>query len=92
VTSGDDPVGIRNDGAVIQKHVDVVLGGQKRADVPVQDEVRQLGALDRLGDFRIRGMNQCADLATDVVLPARLGVDVSVDARIRLERHSGRER
>ena len=46
VASGDDPVGIRDDGAVVEEYVDVVLGREERADVALEHEVRLPGPLD----------------------------------------------
>ena len=40
VAAGDDSRRIRDDGAVVEKHVDVVLRRQQRADVALQYEVR----------------------------------------------------
>src|SRR5687767_12438857 len=39
VAGGDDVFGVRDDGAVVQEDIDVVLGGQQSAHVAVQDEV-----------------------------------------------------
>lgn len=33
VSAGDDPLGVGDDGAVEEEEVDVVLGGEQRADV-----------------------------------------------------------
>ncbi len=57
MTAGDGVLGVGDDGAVVEKDVDVVLGGQQRADIAVQDEVRAVTALDRLGDFRVGGVH-----------------------------------
>lgn len=60
----------------------MVLDRQQRADVAVQHEVRLVGALDGLGDLRVGGVDQVAHVAADGLLPARQGVDVSVNARV----------
>src|SRR6266498_2287643 len=53
VPAGDDPLGIRDDGAVVEEHVDVILRRQQRADVPAEHEVRTVGELDGLDDLRV---------------------------------------
>jgi hypothetical protein len=80
VASGDDSVGVRHDGAVVEKHVDVVLRRQQRADVALQHEVRELRALDRLLDRWIGSVHQRADLAADGLLPLGQRIDVGVNA------------
>src|ERR1700730_3798633 len=87
VTGGDDPVGIRDNGAVVEKYVDVVLRRQQRADVALQHEVRPVGALDGFGYLRVRGVDQVADLAADGLLPIGQGVDVGIHARVGTVRH-----
>jgi hypothetical protein len=57
VARSDDPVGIRDDGAVVEEHVDVILCCQQRADVALQDEIRLAGALDGFGYLRVGGVN-----------------------------------
>src|SRR6266536_4331735 len=52
VAAGDDPLGIGDDAAVVEEHVDVVPGRQQGADVALQDEVRTVGALDGFGTSR----------------------------------------
>ena len=49
---GDDSVGISDDGAVVEKDVDVVLRCQC-ADVAQQHEVRLVGSLDGFGDLAV---------------------------------------
>ena len=58
MAAGDDAGRVGHDPAVIQKDVDVVLGGQQPADVALEHEVRLHPALDRLLDLRIRGVDQ----------------------------------
>src|SRR5205823_7967163 len=79
VPAGDDALGIGHDRAVVEEHVDVVLGGQQRADVALQHEVRLPGALDGLLDLRVGGVHQVAYLPADVTLPVGQRVDVGVD-------------
>src|SRR2546425_3969098 len=74
----DDALGIGRDG-VVDEHVDVVLGPEQRADVAVQGEVRLPGPLDGLDDVRVGGVHQGSHPTTDVLLPAREGLDVRVD-------------
>src|SRR6202034_3014619 len=52
VASRDDPVRVRDDRAVVEEDVDVIPGRQQRADVALQDEVGQAGALDGPGHLR----------------------------------------
>ncbi len=87
VPGGDDPVRIRDDGAVVEEYVYVVLRGQQCADVALQHEVRLGGALDGLGHRRVGGMNEITDLAADGLLPAGQGIDIGVNARIGGIRH-----
>ena len=54
------PFRIRHDPAVVQEQVHVVLGGEKRAHVALEHEVGLHGPLDRLDQFRVRGVNQIA--------------------------------
>src|ERR1022692_921803 len=82
VASGDDPVGIRDDSAVVQEYVDVVLRREQRADVALQDEVRLAGAFDGLGYFHVGGVDEVADLAADGLLPSGQGIDVSIHGRV----------
>ena len=89
VAGGDDRLRIRHDRAVVEEHVDVVLGRQQGTDVALQDEVRLPGSLDGLGDLGIGGVDQVADLAADGLLPVRQGIDVGVDARVRGVGHDG---
>src|SRR5262249_22308230 len=48
VPAGDDAVWIGHDRAVVEEQVDMVLGGEQRAHVAVEDEVGPHPALDRL--------------------------------------------
>src|SRR5450631_2675683 len=83
VAGGDDSLGIRNHGAVIEKDVDVVPGRQQSADVALQDEVRLDAALDGLGDLWVGAVDQVADLSADPPLPRGQCIDVGVDAAVR---------
>src|SRR5947209_2150170 len=51
VAARDDPLWIGDDGAVVEKHVDVIPRRQQRADVALEDEVWAVGALDGLADL-----------------------------------------
>src|SRR5262249_58085522 len=82
VPAGDDAVCIGHDRAVVEEQVDVVLGGQQRAHVAVEDEVGPHPALDRLLDVGICGVDYLAQFAAQVGLPAGQGVDVGVNARV----------
>ncbi|MNY58069.1 hypothetical protein D3C86_1943620 [compost metagenome] len=73
---------IRDDAAVVHKHVDVVLRRKEGADVPVQDEVGLDGAFDGFLDGGIRGVDQVADLPANGLLPGRKHFDVAVHARV----------
>jgi len=86
----DDPVRVGNHRAVVEENVDVVLRGEQHAHVSVQEEERQLVALDRFGDLRVGSVDQGADL-TDVLLPVRQRVDVGVYASISRVGHGSRE-
>ena len=89
VAAGDDPFGIRDYGAVVEEHVDVVLRGQQRADVALQYEVRLTGALDGLGYLRVSGVDQVAYLAADGLLPVGESVNVGINARVGGVSHGG---
>src|SRR5947208_4682360 len=69
VAARDDSLWIGDDGAVVEKHVDVILRRQQRADVALEDEVWAVGALDGLAYLRVGGVDQIADLAADGLLP-----------------------
>ena len=60
----------------------MVPGGEQRADVALQDEVRLPGPLDGLDDLGVGGVDEVAHLAADPLLPRRQRVDVGVDARV----------
>ena len=77
--AGDDALRVGNDRAVVEEHVDVVLGRQQRGDVAVQHEVRLNGPLDRLDHLGIGGMHEIPDLLADLLLPVGQLVDVGVD-------------
>jgi len=59
---GDDARGIRDDGAVVEENVDVILRRQQGGDVALQHNGGTGGALDSLGDLGVGGMDQSADL------------------------------
>ena len=68
VPSGDDAVGVRDDRAIVNKQVEVVFGGQQRADVSLQHEVwltvrliasMTSGSADALGSRRSRQSPRC---------------------------------
>src|SRR5262249_7082294 len=63
VPAGDDAVCIGHDRAVVEEQVDVVLGGEQRAHVAVEDEVGPHPALDRLLDVGICGVDYLAQFA-----------------------------
>ena len=89
VPAGDDVLRIRHDRAVVEKDVDVVFRREQRADVALEDEVRAISELDRLGDLRVRGVHEVADLAADRLLPLRQRVDVAVHSRVGRVGHDG---
>jgi hypothetical protein len=72
---------VRDEG-IVEKHGHMVLGCLERADVSLQDEEWQVGALDRLSDLRIGGMHEGPHGAADALLPLRQGTDVGVNAGI----------
>jgi hypothetical protein len=55
VAAGDDPLGVRDDPAVVEEDVDVVLGRQESADVALEDEIRLDPPLDGLLDLGVGG-------------------------------------
>src|SRR5262249_43485666 len=82
VPAGDDAVCIGHDRAVVEEQVDVVLGGEQRAHVAVEDEVGPHPALDRLLDAGICGVDYLAQFAAQAGLPGGQGLDIGVHARI----------
>jgi hypothetical protein len=67
--------------------LNIVISGSVLTPSPsrkdtVQDEVRQRGALDRLGGLGVGGVNQGPHLAANVLLPPGKGIDVVIDPRI----------
>src|SRR6266446_859898 len=58
VAGRDDPVGIGDEAAVVEEHVDMVLGGEQRADVALQHEIRLAGALDGLCYLGVGAVDQ----------------------------------
>ena len=89
VAAGDDSRRIRDDGAVVEKHVDVVLRRQQRADVALQNEVRTVGAFDRFGNLVVGRVDEIANLAADGLLPIGQGIDLGVNTRIGSVGHAG---
>src|SRR5262249_27384626 len=79
VPSGDNSFRIGDNRAVVEKDVDVILGGQQRADVALQHEVRMVGALDGFCNLWVGGADQLANLAADGLLPNGQGIDVGVN-------------
>jgi hypothetical protein len=75
-------VRVGHDGAVVEEHVDVILGGQEPTDVSVEYEIRLHRPLDRLDDVWIGGAYEVADLLADPLLPLGQRVDVRVDPGI----------
>ena len=71
VSAADDSFGVRNSRAVVKEKVDVVSGGEQRADVSLENEVRLHGALDRLCHVWIGCVDQVAQLPTQLLLPGR---------------------
>lgn len=82
VPSCDDPLGVRHNRSVIDEHVDVILGREQGADVPVQREVRLVRPLDRLDHFIVRRVDELPDLLAQGGLPSGQSVDVGVDPGI----------
>ena len=83
MSRGDDAFWIGDDATVVHEDVHVILGREERADVALEHEVRLDRALDGLLDLGIGGVDQRANLETDLLLPIRQIVDVDVDAWIR---------
>ena len=84
---GDDPLGVGDHAAVVEEHVDMVPGGQQRADIAIENEVRLDGALDRLLDLGVGRVDEVADLLADRLLPRGQSVDVGVDSGVPGVRH-----
>src|SRR6266700_2625211 len=76
VAGGDDAFGVGHDRAVVEEQVDVVLGGEQRADVSLEYEVGLHGALDRLGQLRVGSVDQVAQTLAKLPLPWWQRVDV----------------
>ena len=81
ITLVDDLVRICNM-RVVYKQVDVIFGRQQRADVAVEHEVRLNRTLNRLLNLRISGMDQIAEITTELGLPIRKPIDEYVDTTI----------
>src|ERR1700690_3555375 len=60
----------------------MVLCGEERADVALEDEVGPVATLDGLDDRGVGGVHQFADVTADRGLPIRQAVDVGVHAWI----------
>jgi hypothetical protein len=65
----DDSDRLRDDATVVEEEVDVVLRCEEGADVALEHEVGLYGALDRLDDFGVGGVDQVAELLADALLP-----------------------
>ncbi len=89
MTGGDDALGIRDDGAVVEKDVHVLLRCHDGADVALEDEVRTVRALDGFGHLGVGGVDQFAGLAADGLLPTGQRSDVGVNARVGGVCHDG---
>ncbi|HJW22917.1 MAG TPA: hypothetical protein VJ506_10855 [Candidatus Limnocylindrales bacterium] len=87
MAAGDDALGVGHDRAVVQEDVDMVLRGEERGDLALNDEVRLDPALDRLLDPGVGLVQERPDASADRLLPRRQGIDVRVDAGVRL-RHA----
>lgn len=64
----DDAVWVGHNRAIVQEHIDPLLGRQQGADVSVKREIRQARALDGLDDVRVSGVNQAPNLLADGLL------------------------
>ena len=60
----------------------MVLGGEQRGDVALEDEVRLNGPLDCLGDLGVGLVEEVTNLVADRLLPLGQRVDVVVDPGI----------
>lgn len=82
VPARNDTLRIRDDAAVIKEDINMVFGGEQCADVALKHEVRLACALDSFCYLGVGSVDQCANFATDLLLPLRKGIDIGVDARI----------
>ena len=69
MSCSDDLFRIRDDSAVVQEDVDVVLCREQGADVAVQDEEWLDGSLDCFLDGGIGSVHQVPYLPADCLLP-----------------------
>jgi len=60
----------------------MVFGGEQGADVALEHEVRLVCALDGFCYLGVGNVNQCANLAADLLLPGRKFIDVGLDSWI----------
>src|SRR5947209_3984784 len=79
----DYALGVGRDG-IVDEYIDMVLCPEQRTDVAVQREVGLSGPFDGLDDVGVGSVHQVSHPATDVLLPAREGLDVLVDSRVGL--------
>src|SRR3954454_5571789 len=63
------PAGSGTDGAVVEEQIDVVLRGEKGANVPIEHEVGLDPSLYRLDHLGIGGVDEIAKLPADLLLP-----------------------
>jgi hypothetical protein len=71
VPGGNDSLRIGDDGAIVEKDIDVIPRRLQGADIALQHKVRTVGALDGFAHVLVGGMDQLADLAADGLLPVR---------------------
>jgi hypothetical protein len=74
-------------GGVVDEDVDVVLGGEQGANVAVEHEVGQRGALDRFRHLGIGVVDELAYLLADVLLPVGQPADVVVHLGVNVHDH-----
>src|SRR5262249_49934693 len=84
VASCDDSFWVGDDRAVAEEEVDVVFGGEQRADGALEHEVGLNGALDRLDDLGVGAVDEFTESLANLFLPFRELADVHVDARVAL--------
>ena len=65
----------------MEEQVDVVLGGEKGADVAVEHQVRLDGTLDRLRYGWVRRPDEVAELGADLPLPGGQAFEVGIYTR-----------
>ena len=64
----DEAVGVRNC-RVVEEEIDVIRGGQQRADVAFEDEVGLHGAFDRIFDLCVCSPDEVSQITADLLLP-----------------------